>query len=145
MLEIDGIAGLVLLGLWLFAIFDVIATDSAVCRNLPKGLWLLLVIILPDVGAIAWLLLGRPQGTRYSPGSTDYRTTRAPVGIEDSNEWATRSRELDRRLDEWEAQQQRSEERRKADDLAAWETELRRREEDLRRREEGLDPDGTEH
>ena len=45
----------------IWAIFDCISTDAALCRNLPKGVWLILVLILPDIGSIAWLLLGRPQ------------------------------------------------------------------------------------
>src|SRR5439155_18064938 len=52
MFELDAF-GVLLLAIWVFAIFDVIKTDRELCRNLPKELWLLLVIILPDVGAIA--------------------------------------------------------------------------------------------
>lgn len=134
MLYADGVVGLALLGLWLFAIFDVIATDSSLCRNLPKGLWLILVLFVPDVGAIAWLLLGRPERAAWRPGGSDYSAPRRPVGVEDSNEWVDRSRELDRRLDDWEARQA---EQAKRADLGAWEVELRRREDELRRRESG--------
>jgi hypothetical protein len=30
-------------------------------RNLPKTLWIVIVLVLPDVGSIAWLIAGRPQ------------------------------------------------------------------------------------
>lgn len=53
--------GLILLALWIFCIFDVITTPESDCRNLPKTLWLIIVLILPDVGSIAWLIAGRPQ------------------------------------------------------------------------------------
>jgi len=130
---------LALLALWLFAIFDVIATDSSLCRNLPKMGWLFIVLILPDVGAIAWLLLGRPVNAGFHPGSTAIRPTRfRAVGPEDSPNYTSRSEDLNRRLDEWENQQRRknvggSESR----DLTAWEEDLRRREEELRRKEQG--------
>jgi phospholipase D-like protein len=110
-----GLIGLALLALWLFAIFDVIATDSALCRNLPKMVWLILVIILPDVGAICWLLLGRPVNAGFRPGDSSYRAPRRPLGLEDSPTFVDRaaeverSAELDRRLDEWEEQQRRRE------------------------------------
>jgi hypothetical protein len=57
----DGLLGLVLLGLWLFCIIDVITTDEALIRNLQKPLWLLIVIFLVVLGAILWLIAGRPR------------------------------------------------------------------------------------
>ena len=60
MLYFDGLFGLVLFGLWLYCLIDVITTDSARCRNLPKLAWLLIVLLLPDIGSIAWLVAGHP-------------------------------------------------------------------------------------
>jgi Phospholipase_D-nuclease N-terminal len=118
--ELDFV-GVLLLAVWIFAVFDVIKTDRELCRNLPKELWLLLVIILPDVGAIAWFIMGRPAGAAFRPGSTESRppgrlwaSPPAHIGPEDSPEFMRR------------AEEQR---------LRAWEAELRRREEELRRRE----------
>lgn len=137
MLEVDGIVAVLLFMFWIWAILDVIATDSALCRNLPKGMWLILVLLLPDIGALAWLLLGRPERGSWRPGSTDYATPRRPVGLEDDPRYSPtpavtdrRSAELDRQLDEWEAEQQR-----KSEDLDRREAELRRRELELRERE----------
>lgn len=61
MLYADGLLGLILLGLWLFCLFDVISTDASECRNLPKTGWLIIVLILPDVGSVLWLVAGRPR------------------------------------------------------------------------------------
>ena len=61
MLYADGLFGLLLLGLWLFCLFDVITTDEALCRNLPKIVWLIIVLLLPDIGSLAWLIAGRPR------------------------------------------------------------------------------------
>lgn len=110
----EGIFGLALLALWVFCIFDVISADEVVIRNLPKILWLLIVIFIPDIGSIAWLILGRPQGVRYSPGST--RVRRTPIGPEDSPTFMSALEETKR--------------------LRRWEDELKRREERLRRTED---------
>jgi hypothetical protein len=62
----DGFAGLVVLGLWLFCLLDVITTDEAQVRNLPKMAWVLIVIFLFEIGAVAWLIAGRPQARQRS-------------------------------------------------------------------------------
>jgi hypothetical protein len=59
MLFFDGATGLILLGLWIFCIIDVITTPEGGCRNLPKMVWLLIVLLLADIGSIAWLVAGR--------------------------------------------------------------------------------------
>jgi hypothetical protein len=72
MLFFDGALGLVLVGLWLFCIFDVITSDPADCRNLPKLVWLFIVIALFEIGSIAWLVAGRTwAGTS---GSLPYKS-----------------------------------------------------------------------
>jgi phospholipase D-like protein len=55
-----GLLGFAVLALWVFCIFDVVATDDALVRSPPKVVWLLIVIFVPTIGSIAWLLLGRP-------------------------------------------------------------------------------------
>jgi hypothetical protein len=59
MLFFDGALGLLMLGLWIFCIIDVITTPDGDCRNLPKLVWLLIVLIVPDIGSIVWLVAGR--------------------------------------------------------------------------------------
>jgi len=59
MLFFDGAFGLALLAVWLFCIIDVITTPDAQIRNLPKLAWLFIVIVLADLGSIAWLVAGR--------------------------------------------------------------------------------------
>jgi Phospholipase_D-nuclease N-terminal len=55
----DGALGVVAFVLWIFCILDVITTPEGAFRHLPKIVWLLLVIVLLDVGSIVWLLAGR--------------------------------------------------------------------------------------
>ena len=119
-----GILALAFLLLWIYCIFDVISTDDTLTRNMPKFVWLMVVIFLPTVGSVAWLALGRPQRAGLSPGRTTFprppRTGPKPLpkGPDDSPEFLSslegRTRELKR-----------------------WEEELKRREDELRKREEG--------
>ncbi|MDT4941240.1 MAG: hypothetical protein QOJ34_1329 [Pseudonocardiales bacterium] len=64
MLFFDGALALVAFALWVFCVIDVITTPEDQCRNLPKMIWLLLVIVLVDVGSIAWLVAGHPWANR---------------------------------------------------------------------------------
>ena len=59
MLFFDGLLGVVAIGVWIFCIIDVITTPDSDVRNLPKLAWLFIVILLVDVGSIAWLVAGR--------------------------------------------------------------------------------------
>ena len=61
MLLMDGVLGLVILGLWIFCLLDVISTDEYACRNLSKTWWLILVLFFPLIGSIVWLVAGRPE------------------------------------------------------------------------------------
>jgi hypothetical protein len=60
MLFIDGGLGLILFGVWVFSLIDVIVTDESRCRNLPKLVWLMIVLVGFDIGAIVWLVAGHP-------------------------------------------------------------------------------------
>ncbi|MEU0564861.1 PLD nuclease N-terminal domain-containing protein [Nonomuraea sp. NPDC005983] len=61
MLYLSEGLGLVTLVLWLYCLFDAITTPEADCRNLPKALWVIIVLFFPLIGSIAWLVAGRPQ------------------------------------------------------------------------------------
>ena len=117
-----GLIGLLLLGLWIYCIFDVIAADSVLVRNLPKTAWLVIVVFLPDIGSIAWLALGRPQFAGWRPGGVGDRAPRRAVGPEDLPSFPTSG------------SAPAADER-----LQAWEDDLHRREEEFRRRQEGGD------
>ena len=68
-----GGAGVVFeLALLVYCVLNVITTPEAEVRNLPKLVWLLLVLILPLVGGIAWLVAGRPVGPQR-PGGLPYK------------------------------------------------------------------------
>ena len=113
-----GLMGLALLGLFVYCLLDVIATDDALVRNLPKLVWVLVIIFVPLAGPLAWLLLGRPEQAGARPGDTRRRPSMRPRGPDDSPEFLS-SLGSD------------------AERLRRWEDDLKRREEELRRREQG--------
>ena len=71
MLFFDGVAGLAMLGLWIFCLIDVITTPEGDCRNLPKLVWLFIVLLLFDIGSIVWLIAGRNWNRQ--PANLPYR------------------------------------------------------------------------
>lgn len=66
MLYGGGVLALVELVLLVYCVLNIVTTPEGEVRNLPKLLWLLLVVVLPLVGGIAWLIAGRPQGPARS-------------------------------------------------------------------------------
>jgi hypothetical protein len=66
MLYGGGALFVVELCLVVYCVLSIITTPEGQIRNLPKLLWLVLVLLFPIVGAIAWLVAGRPQGPTTS-------------------------------------------------------------------------------
>ncbi|WP_214409936.1 PLDc N-terminal domain-containing protein [Sphaerisporangium fuscum] len=91
--------GLALLAFWLYCLFDVITTPEEDVRNLPKLLWVLIVVLLADLGGLLWLLLGRPLGEqairRRQMGRAGHPRPSVPRGPDDDPDFL---RDLDRRL-----------------------------------------------
>jgi len=138
-LRIYGVFGLALLVVWLYALFDAITSDPAAVRNLPKGFWILIVLLTSEIGAILWFIAGRPQ-TVVRPGGLPYKgnvglpppprgsvprgsVTRGSVAPDDDPAFLA---ELGRSQREHEQM------------LGAWEADLRRREQQMR---DGKEPD----
>ena len=115
-----GLIGFLLIALWIYCIFDVISTEEVLVRSLPKMAWLIIVIILPDIGSIAWLALGRPVFAGWRPGDTSGQQTRRVVGPEDREDFPS-------------ARQRGAGGPPDSDRLAEWEADLLRRERQLRR------------
>ena len=59
---------LLTLAVTIYAVVDAIQSDDAQVRNLPKLLWILLILLFPLVGSIAWFLAGRPPRARPQRG-----------------------------------------------------------------------------
>jgi len=52
----------------IYCVVEVAQSDPDHVRLMPRWLWAVLVIALPGIGAIAWLILGRPVRNRPPPG-----------------------------------------------------------------------------
>lgn len=114
--------GLLVVGqlcLVVYCVLSILTTPDSDVRNLPKLAWLVLVLLFPIVGGIAWLVAGRPQGplTSRSGGSAPAR--RIPLEYDRPGRAAALSPEDDeaflRRLRERAEQQRRAaEEQRRA-------------------------------
>jgi hypothetical protein len=74
------VAGAILaVAFYIYCIIDVLRTRSGETRALPRWVWLILVILVPLVGGLLWLLLGKVWN---SPGS-NRRRRRGPVAPDD--------------------------------------------------------------
>jgi hypothetical protein len=49
--------------IFVYGLVDVIRTDGRLTRGISKPAWIVVMIVLPVLGAILWLLIGRPRGT----------------------------------------------------------------------------------
>lgn len=61
--------GLLTMVLLVFCLIDVITADEGGIRQLPKMVWLFVVLLLPLIGSLLWLTLGRPIGGGIWGGS----------------------------------------------------------------------------
>jgi len=62
--------------IFVYGLVDVIRTDGRLTRGISKPAWIVVMIVLPVLGAILWLLIGRPRGT--SPQQQSQRHPTAP-------------------------------------------------------------------
>lgn len=62
--------------IFVYGLVDVIRTDARLTRGISKPAWIVVMIVLPVLGAILWLLMGRPRGGVPNPQA--YRHPTAP-------------------------------------------------------------------
>lgn len=114
---------LIELGLLVYCLIDIIQTPEGEVRNLPKFGWIVLLILVPIIGGIAWLVAGRPVAPRravaWPAGPTaGFPEYERPVrGPDDDTEYLAGLDRADREHEET---------------LRKWEADLKRREQRLR-------------
>lgn len=64
------------LAIFVYGLVDVIRTDGRLTRGISKPAWIIVMIVLPVLGAILWLLIGRPRGN--SPVRQNYSHPTSP-------------------------------------------------------------------
>ena len=62
MIRVAVIALILVTALEIYALIDCARTPEQQMRSLPKWAWLVIIIFVPGIGAIAWIVAGRPQG-----------------------------------------------------------------------------------
>lgn len=71
---------LAVLALTIYAAVDCVQTEDSAVRGLPKIFWVLLILLFPPAGPIAWFIAGRPRTARPGPG---YNRGSSPRGPDD--------------------------------------------------------------
>lgn len=62
--------------IFVYGLVDVIRTERGQTRGISKPAWIVVMILLPVIGAILWLLLGRPAAPK--PAGQAYPRSNAP-------------------------------------------------------------------
>ncbi|MER7767967.1 PLD nuclease N-terminal domain-containing protein [Kitasatospora sp. NPDC096140] len=124
------------LAFWVWAFVDCLTTPEDEVKHLPKVVWVLIVLLFPPLGPIAWLIAGKQRGflraatpdghpghPAADPGRAPGRGGR-PLAPDDDPEFLASLKRNDKDHE---------------DMLKQWEADLRRREQELRDRDEPED------
>ncbi|MDH6578335.1 PLD nuclease N-terminal domain-containing protein [Kitasatospora sp. MAP5-34] len=112
---------LLVIALWIWAFIDCVTTPEQEVRHLPKVIWVIIVLLFPLVGSVAWLVAGRRRGSVGATAAPAAARRVDQVAPDDNPEFlASLGQELGQANRAREAQ------------LKRWEADLRRREEELR-------------
>lgn len=100
-IAIIGVAALAV-GVIIYSFFDCLRSDPRDIRGIRRGPWIAVILLLPVIGGILWLTLGRP---RYAPASSQPARAKGPD--DDPNflrqlDEKRRSEQADAELEEWE-------------------------------------------
>ena len=100
---------LLLTAIMVFSIVDIATIDRSRVRNLPKGVWIFLVIITSVLGTILWFTIGRARKGQAGPAGRPSSRPR-PVGPDDDADFIDnieqrkRNREQEARIRDLERQ-----------------------------------------
>ncbi|MBT1001281.1 PLDc N-terminal domain-containing protein [Paenarthrobacter sp. DKR-5] len=56
------LAAIALIALFVYGLVDCIRTDHRDVRAISKTAWIVVMVVLPVLGAVMWLIFGRPRG-----------------------------------------------------------------------------------
>ena len=101
-------SGALAVGLVIYALIECAQSERYRVRAVPKGAWLLIILLLPVVGAVLWLFFGRP---RTDDAARDAARGRGPDDDPQflrNLEERRKQQEQARRLQEWENELKRT-------------------------------------
>jgi hypothetical protein len=84
MLPLDVLLVLFAAGVWVYGLIDVMVTPQSELRSLTTMSWAVLVTVLPVIGAVAWLLGGRPARGWRAPMAPRHLAGSSRIGPQEA-------------------------------------------------------------
>jgi hypothetical protein len=88
-----GIQAVLSIALTVFALADCVQTQDEKVRGVPKWAWIVLIVLLPWVGPITWLFVGRERAWGSGPAGGSRPRRQGPLAPDEDPDFL-------RRLDE---------------------------------------------
>ncbi len=107
----------VAIALLVYALIDCLQTDSTRFRSLNRVAWVAIVVLIPLIGPILWLVIGKERARPQRPSGPPPR----PLAPDDDPEFLRHLRDIDTKHEQM---------------LNQWEADLRRREAEAQREKE---------
>ena len=95
-------------GVVIYALIECAQSDRYSVRAIPKGAWLLVILLLPLVGAVLWLFFGRPRRDDAALAPERGRGPDDDPQFLRNLEERRRQQEQARKLQEWENELKRT-------------------------------------
>jgi hypothetical protein len=80
LLASSGFFTLLLVAVWLYALFDALTSPEDKIRRLQKPLWILAILLLFAFGAALWFAFGRPRSTNSTGFGRSFAGPRGGAG-----------------------------------------------------------------
>lgn len=115
---------LLVIALTIGALVDIVRRDDSEVRFLPRIVWIIVVILLPLIGALLWFGLGREYSQsgiaiprmRRAPRPAGAPTSPAPAPPRDTRTTEQQIADLDREIEEWRLREEVEKRRRDSGD-----------------------------
>ncbi|RKQ37031.1 PLD nuclease N-terminal domain-containing protein [Kocuria tytonis] len=101
-------AGALAVGVVIYALIECAQSEKYSVRSIPKGAWLLVIVLLPVIGALLWLFFGRPVKDDAARAPERGRGPDDDPQFLRNLEERRRQQERERRLQEWENELKRT-------------------------------------
>lgn len=101
-------SGALAVGLVIYALIECAQSERYRVRAVPKGAWLLIILLLPVVGAVLWLFFGRPRADDAARDAARGRGPDDDPQFLRNLEERRKQQEQARKLQEWENELKRT-------------------------------------